>query len=382
MIETLEQLGHTYVIDDGVYFDVSTFPRYAEFAGLDLDELATSGRVEHVEDKRHPADFALWKLTAPGVVRQQEWDSPWGRGFPGWHIECSAMATKYLGDRFDIHTGGVDHVRVHHTNEVAQSECALGVHPWVGTWVHTEFLDLGGAKISKSKGDVLLVDTLEERGIDPLAFRYFTLQAHYRQQQAFTFEAVQAAGVALRRLVGHAVAARDAGGEVADPARGRRLPPPLLVGAGRRPQHAPGPRRACPTRPRTTTLSAGRALGGAVRRRSRPGLRPGRRRGADGGRDRHRTRASTGWWPSARRPAPAQRLRHRRPRPRRARRRGHRDRRHPHRPHLAPRCPARARERHAERLEPSEGQLRRRLGRRVQPSACRGARGRCTGRPG
>jgi cysteinyl-tRNA synthetase len=218
MIETLEAQGHTYVIDDGVYFDVSTFPAYADFAGLDLDELATSGRVEHVEAKRHPADFALWKLTAPGVVRQQEWDSPWGRGFPGWHIECSAMATKYLGDRFDIHTGGIDHVRVHHTNEVAQSESALGVHPWVGTWLHTEFLDLGGAKMSKSKGDVLLVDTLVERGIDPLAFRYFTFQTHYRQQQAFTFEAVEASGTALRRLIGHAVAARDAGGEVVDPA--------------------------------------------------------------------------------------------------------------------------------------------------------------------
>ena len=218
MIRTLEAKGHTYVIDDGVYFDVSTFPRYAEFAGLDLDELATSGRVEHLEDKRHPADFALWKLTAPGVVRQQEWDSPWGRGFPGWHIECSAMATRYLGDRFDLHTGGIDHVRVHHTNEVAQSECALGVHPWVGTWLHTEFLDLGGAKISKSKGDGLLVDSLVERGIDPLAFRYFTFQTHYRQQQAFTFEAVEASGTALRRLIGHAVAARDAGGEVVDPA--------------------------------------------------------------------------------------------------------------------------------------------------------------------
>jgi cysteinyl-tRNA synthetase len=128
------------------------------------------------------------------------------------------MATKYLGDQFDIHTGGVDHVRVHHTNEVAQSECALGVHPWVGWWVHTEFLDLGGAKISKSKGDVLLVDTLVEQGIDPLAFRYFTLQAHYRQQQAFSFEHVEAAGTALRRLVGHAVEARDAGGD-ADAAR-------------------------------------------------------------------------------------------------------------------------------------------------------------------
>jgi cysteinyl-tRNA synthetase len=218
MIETLEAGGHTYVIDDGVYFDVSTFPAYAEFAHLDLDELATSGRVEMVEAKRHPADFALWKLSAPGVVRQQEWESPWGRGFPGWHIECSAMATAYLGERFDIHTGGVDHVRVHHTNEVAQAECALGVHPWVGTWMHTEFLDLGGAKMSKSSGDVLLVDSLVERGIDPLAFRYFTLQAHYRAQQAFTFEAVEAADTALRRLIGHAVAARDAGGDP-DPAK-------------------------------------------------------------------------------------------------------------------------------------------------------------------
>ena len=218
MIETLEAQGHTYVIDDGVYFDVATFPRYAEFAGLDLDELATSGRVEHVEAKRHPADFALWKLTPAGVQRQQEWDSPWGRGFPGWHIECSAMATKYLGERFDIHTGGIDHVRVHHTNEVAQSECVLDVHPWVQVWMHNEFLDLGGEKISKSKGHVLVVDSLVERDIEPLAFRYFTLQAHYRQQQAFTWEAVEAAATALRRLTGHAIAARDAGGQ-ADPAK-------------------------------------------------------------------------------------------------------------------------------------------------------------------
>ncbi|MGQ0433481.1 MAG: cysteine--tRNA ligase [Microthrixaceae bacterium] len=221
MVQALEAQGHTYVIDDGVYFDVSTFPRYADFAGLDLDELATSGRVERVEDKRHPADFALWKLTQPGVVRQQEWDSPWGRGFPGWHIECSAMATKYLGERFDIHTGGIDHVRVHHTNEVAQSESVLHVHPWVQVWMHNEFLNMGGEKISshagsekvsKSKGHVLVVDTLVERGIAPMAFRYFTYQAHYRQQQVFTWEAVEAAGTALRRLIGHAVSARDAGG--------------------------------------------------------------------------------------------------------------------------------------------------------------------------
>ena len=221
MVQALEAQGRTYVIDDGVYFDVSSFPEYADFAGLDLDELEATGRVDN-SDKRHPADFALWKLSPAGSTRLQEWDSPWGVGFPGWHIECSAMATKYLGDRFDIHTGGVDHVRVHHTNEVAQSECSLGVHPWVSIWVHTEFLDLKGRKISKSAGDVLLVDTLVEAGLDPLAFRYFLFQAHYRQQQAFTMEAVAAAGTALRRLVHHAVVARDeVGGAVdgADPGR-------------------------------------------------------------------------------------------------------------------------------------------------------------------
>lgn len=216
MIGQLEAGGHTYVIDDGVYFDVSTFPRYAEFAGLDLDELEATGRVENVADKRHPADFAVWKLSPPGVQRLQEWDSPWGRGFPGWHIECSAMSIKYLGERFDIHTGGVDHIRVHHTNEVAQSECALGVHPWVSIWMHNEFLDLGGEKMSKSKGHVLTVQTLVDAGLDPLAFRYFFLQASYRQQQAFTMKAAEAADTALRRLVHHAVVAREAVGGEAD----------------------------------------------------------------------------------------------------------------------------------------------------------------------
>ncbi len=213
MVRTLEDKGHTYVVDDGVYFDVSTFPRYADFAGLRLDDLESTGRIDSIADKRHPADFALWKLTPPGVHRQQEWDSPWGRGFPGWHIECSAMATRYLGDDFDIHTGGIDHVRIHHSNEVAQSECALDVHPWVGWWVHTEFLDLAGEKISKSKGHVLLVDTIVEHGIDPMAFRYFTLQAHYRQQQAFSWEALAAAATTYRRLVRLSVAAREAGGQ-------------------------------------------------------------------------------------------------------------------------------------------------------------------------
>ncbi len=210
MIRTLEERGHTYVIDDGVYFDTSTFPRYAEFAGLVLDDLEATGRVENVAHKRQPADFALWKFSPPAATRLQEWESPWGVGFPGWHIECSAMSVKELGENFDIHTGGIDHVRVHHTNEVAQSECALDVHPWVSVWMHNEFLDLAGEKISKSKGHVLVVDTLVEHGIDPLAFRYFFLQAHYRQQQAFTFDLVKAAATALRRLTHHAVVARDA----------------------------------------------------------------------------------------------------------------------------------------------------------------------------
>ena len=225
MIRTLEEQGRTYVIGDGVYFDVSTFPAYADFARLDLDELEATGRVENVSDKRHPADFALWKLSPPGSTRLQEWDSPWGRGFPGWHIECSAMATKYLGTHFDIHTGGIDHVRVHHTNEVAQSECALGTHPWVEIWMHNEFLDVGSEKMSKSKGHVLTVDTLVEEGIDPLAFRYFFFQAHYRQQQSFTIDHVRSAGTALRRIVHHAVAARDAvGGDASGADAGRTEP--------------------------------------------------------------------------------------------------------------------------------------------------------------
>ncbi|GAA2758358.1 cysteine--tRNA ligase [Actinopolymorpha rutila] len=223
MVATLVDRGLTYVIEDGVYFDVTAFPRYAEFAGIALDDLAATGRVRHLADKRHPADFALWKFSPGSGKRLQEWDSPWGVGFPGWHIECSAMATRYLGEQIDIHTGGVDHVRVHHSNEIAQSECALDVHPWVAFWVHSEFLDLAGLKMSKSRGHVLVVDSLTERGIDPLAFRYFTFQAHYRQQQTFTFDAVAAAGTALRRLVHHAVVARDAvGGDAVAPAAGGR----------------------------------------------------------------------------------------------------------------------------------------------------------------
>jgi len=173
-----------------------------------------------VEGKRHPADFAVWKLARPGVKRQQEWDSPWGRGFPGWHLECSAMSSHYLGERFDIHTGGIDHVPVHHTNEIAQSEVAFEVHPWVNFWMHNEHYTFAGEKISKSKGHITTLDVLADRGIEPLAYRYFFLQAHYRQQVSVTDDALQAARTGYRRLLHHAVRLREAAGE-GDPERQR-----------------------------------------------------------------------------------------------------------------------------------------------------------------
>lgn len=212
LAQRLEAKGYTYRIDDGIYFDTSKFPRYAELARLDLAGQAAGARIGDVAGKRHPQDFALWKFAASGVRRQQEWDAPWGRGFPGWHLECSAMSVRYLGTHFDIHTGGVDHISVHHTNEIAQTECAFDVHPWVNVWMHNEFLDLGGEKISKSKGHTLVLDDLVERGFEPLVYRYFFLQAHYRQHQAFSFDEMASAATGWRRLLRSAVAVRDAAG--------------------------------------------------------------------------------------------------------------------------------------------------------------------------
>jgi len=213
MIEALEARGATYRIEDGVYFDVAKFPRYAELARLDLAQQAGGRRIEDVPGKRHAADFALWKFAKPGVKRQQEWDSPWGRGFPGWHIECSAMSTKYLGRQFDIHTGGIDHLPVHHTNEIAQSETALDVHPWVNVWMHEEFLDFRGEKMSKSTGNVAMLQDLVDQGLLPLSYRYFFLQAHYRTQQTFTDEAMVAADRGYRRLLATTLPLADAPGE-------------------------------------------------------------------------------------------------------------------------------------------------------------------------
>ncbi len=209
MIRRLEARGFTYVTADGVYFDVSKDPGYGELARLRLDEQAPGERIEHADVKRNRADFALWKLSpADGAQRQMEWDSPWGRGFPGWHIECSAMSTRYLGEQFDIHTGGVDHIPVHHTNEIAQSENALEVRPWVRFWMHGGWLMFNDEKMSKSRGSVRTLDDLIADGVDPGAFRFFLLGAHYRQQMSFTDEALQGARTAHARLLRRAAELR------------------------------------------------------------------------------------------------------------------------------------------------------------------------------
>jgi cysteinyl-tRNA synthetase len=211
MVRTLEAKGFTYRTRDGIYFDTAKAPGYGELARLDLEAQRVGERISGAKEKRNPADFALWKLSsAEGPRRQLEWESPWGVGFPGWHLECSAMSSKYLGVPFDIHTGGVDHIPVHHTNEIAQSECAFGVRPWVRYWLHEEFLVFEGEKLSKSKGAIAALSDLQAQGIEPLAFRLFLLGAHYRQQQSFGESGVRSADVAYRRLLRHAVELREA----------------------------------------------------------------------------------------------------------------------------------------------------------------------------
>ncbi|HAU36270.1 MAG TPA: cysteine--tRNA ligase [Phycisphaerales bacterium] len=204
-VRALEEKGYTYVVEgDGVYFDTSRLPDYGKLARLDIAGLQAGARIELAAGKRNATDFALWKFSPPDKKRLMEWPSPWGVGFPGWHIECSAMAVKYLGDRLDIHCGGIDHVPVHHTNEIAQAECALG-HEWCRWWMHGEFLTMPKAgnetaRMSKSSGEFLKLDLLVEKGYDPLAYRYFCLNAHYRQQLAFTWESLDAAANAWDRL--------------------------------------------------------------------------------------------------------------------------------------------------------------------------------------
>jgi cysteinyl-tRNA synthetase len=197
-IATLEAKGFSYRTDDGIYFDTSQQDDYGFLARLDRAGLQAGKRVE-LGQKRNATDFALWKFSPAASTRQMEWDSPWGRGFPGWHIECSAMSAKYLGPWFDIHCGGEDHIAVHHSNEIAQSEACHGTR-LANFWMHGYFLQLDANKMSKSSGDFLRLQSLIERGIDPLAYRYLCLTAHYRRQMNFSWEALEAAQTALNRL--------------------------------------------------------------------------------------------------------------------------------------------------------------------------------------
>jgi cysteinyl-tRNA synthetase len=190
--------GFAYETADGIYFDISKFPSYGKLSGISLDGQIAGKRVEVNEEKRHPADFALWKKAEKNHIMQ--WDSRWGKGYPGWHIECSAMSKKYLGQRFDIHSGGVDHIPIHHENEIAQNEALTGEQS-VNTWLHGEFMLVDGGKMSKSLGNTYTISQLEERGYDALDFRFFCLNAHYRKKLNFTFEGLTAAKVARARLM-------------------------------------------------------------------------------------------------------------------------------------------------------------------------------------
>lgn len=217
MIEVLERKGFTYTISDGVYFDTTKLADYGKLTGQPFDALVkglkAGARIEVVSEKKNPTDFALWKFSYPHgrsfdnalddatKRRQMEWESPWGKGFPGWHIECSAMSMHFLGETFDIHTGGVDHIPIHHTNEIAQSEAVTG-RPFVRFWLHGEHLLIEGEKMSKSLKNFYRIKDLEEKKYSPMALRYLFLTASYRVQLNFTWKALNAAQSALKNLYG------------------------------------------------------------------------------------------------------------------------------------------------------------------------------------
>jgi len=201
-VKQLEENGLTYVGDNGnVYYNTSEFKYYSELGQLDKQELQAGARIKVDPNKKNPHDFMLWFVKSKHGDQKMQWDSPWGKGFPGWHIECSAMSSKYLGNQFDIHCGGIDHIPVHHTNELAQAEGASGKHPWVKYWIHGNFLVLKNKeKMAKSGENFITIKTLIEKGYDPLDYRYFCLQSHYRKELAFDWDGLDAARTGLRRL--------------------------------------------------------------------------------------------------------------------------------------------------------------------------------------
>ena len=201
LVKKLEMKGFTYEISDGVYFDTSKFKEYGELSGLTAENIHEGARVEPNPQKRNPTDFALWKFSPKDKIRWQEWDSPWGRGFPGWHIECSAMAGTELGETLDLHIGGEDLKMIHHQNEIAQSECATG-KTFVNYWLHGAFLQVDGGRMGKSLGNAYTLQDIESRGFDALSLRYFYMSAHYRSKLNFTWEALQGSHVSLKKLYG------------------------------------------------------------------------------------------------------------------------------------------------------------------------------------
>ena len=200
LIQRLEKGGHTYTAGGNVYFSIDSIDDYGKLARLNLDDLRSGARIEIDSNKKNPKDFVLWFTNSKFEGQAMTWDSPWGRGYPGWHIECSAMSMKYLGEHFDIHCGGIDAIPVHHTNEIAQSEAATG-KTWVNYWCHGEFLLMGNAKMSKSSGGFVTLPVLEEKGYDALDYRYFCLTGHYRSQLRFSYEGLDAARSARQGLM-------------------------------------------------------------------------------------------------------------------------------------------------------------------------------------
>ncbi|MDP3734785.1 MAG: cysteine--tRNA ligase [Nanoarchaeota archaeon] len=201
MIKILEKKGYTYVSGGNVYFNTSKANDYGKLTRLNFN-VDSQARVEKDDNKKNMHDFVVWFTKSKFQEQEMKWNSPWGFGYPGWHIECSAMATKYLGKQFDIHCGGIDHIPVHHTNEIAQSEAANGTKPWVKYWLHNEFLVLsGGEKMAKSKENFLTLSAFEQKGYNPLDFRYFCLGTHYRKQLMFSDEALEGAKAARKRVV-------------------------------------------------------------------------------------------------------------------------------------------------------------------------------------
>ncbi len=196
-VKILEEKGYTYKLEDGIYFDIKKFKNYGKLSNKDLNDIGIA-RIEENTGKHHPFDFALWKFVPDNHI--MKWDSPWGIGCPGWHIECSTMSNDLLGENIDIHTGGIDHKTVHHENEIAQNDCAIG-HSVVKYWLHCDYLQVNGGKMSKSLGNFYTLDDLEKIGYSSLDFKYFCLNSHYRKPINFTLDAIESAKIARQNLI-------------------------------------------------------------------------------------------------------------------------------------------------------------------------------------